>query len=483
MTELSNSDLVLFWHRRDLRLHDNLGLALARQRSAKVVGLFCLDPKIIQRDDIADARMDYLLGSLRSLQQRYEKMGSQLLILQADPVAMIPRLVKALAAKALYWNFDVEPYAKQRDEQVIKALNDLGVEVRTAWDQLLHSPLEIVSKAKSEPYTVYTPFWKTWVAKEKAQPYPELAGVTGLTAEELEIAQTTGTIALPSLQKLGYVWTQESILEPGEDAALKQLEAFTDRSIQQYDEQRNYPAQPGTARLSPALKFGTIGIRTVWAATLAVADQARSNEAKQGIKTWQQELAWREFYQHVMYHFPALAEGPYRPQFQQFPWEKNERHFQAWCEGKTGYPIVDAAMRQLNQTGWMHNRCRMIVASFLTKDLMLDWRLGEKYFMQHLVDGDLSANNGGWQWSASSGMDPKPLRIFNPASQAQKFDPEAEYIRQWLPELSRVETKNLLTGVIEKSDRDRGSYPKPIVDHAVQQRQFKQRYAQQKADL
>jgi deoxyribodipyrimidine photo-lyase len=477
------SDLILFWHRRDLRIADNLGLALARQRSAKVVGVFCFDPGILQQDDVADVRVDYLLGSLRVLQERYAAAGSQLLFLHESPELALPRLAQGLQAKAVFWNFDVEPYAKARDERVIKALQTVGVEVRTEWDQLLHTPLEIVSKAKAEPYTVYTPFWKTWVSKAKTEPYPELAGAEGLNEAELAIAQREGAIAIPRLKDLGFIWDNGQVLEPGELVARSTLTQFSDKAIAGYDEQRNYPAQPGTSTLSPALKFGTIGIRTVWAATLNAMATARSDEAKQGVKTWQQELAWREFYQHVMYHFPALADGPYRAQFKQFPWEENEGHFQAWCEGKTGYPIVDAAMRQLNETGWMHNRCRMIVASFLTKDLILDWRWGEKYFMQRLVDGDLSANNGGWQWSASSGMDPKPLRIFNPASQAQKFDADAAYIREWLPELQSVDTKALVTGDIDPSDRRRYNYPRPIVDHAVQQRKFKERYAQQKINM
>lgn len=182
-----------------------------------------------------------------------------------------------------------------------------------------------------------------------------------------------------------------------------------------------------------------------------------------------------------MYHFPELAEGAYREAFKSFPWENNEEHYQAWCEGRTGYPIVDAAMRQLNESGWMHNRCRMIVASFLTKDLLISPQLGEKYFMQRLIDGDLSANNGGWQWSASSGMDPKPIRIFNPASQAQKFDPDAEYIRQWLPELRSIDTEYLVTGKITPLERRAVGYPDPIVDHKIQQQQFKQIYQQQKS--
>jgi deoxyribodipyrimidine photo-lyase len=279
---------------------------------------------------------------------------------------------------------------------------------------------------------------------------------------------------------LGFVWDNPLMLSPGEQAAQERLETFSAHAINEYQEQRNYPAQPGTSLLSAALKFGTIGVRAVWAATVKAENQSRSDETRDNIRVWRQEIAWREFYQHALYFFPELAEGAYRKVLKAFPWENNERYFQAWCDGKTGYPIVDAAMRQMNETGWMHNRCRMIVASFLTKDLVVDYRLGEKYFMQRLYDGDLAANNGGWQWSTSSGMDPKPLRIFNPASQAKKFDPEGAYIREWLPELRRVETENLISGKIDKDDRDRAGYPKSIVDHAVQQRKFKELYQQQK---
>ncbi len=474
-------DLMLFWHRRDLRIHDNIGLAMARQRSTKVVGVFCFDPTILEADAIAAVRVDYLLGSLNALRDRYQAAGSDLLFLQADPIVALPHLAKALNAQALYWNWDVEPYAQQRDAAMIQALQAIGIEAHTAWDQLLHTPYEIVSKAKSEPYTVYGPFWKNWSIKPKLAPYPELKGVEGLTAIDQATAQNHGLIAIPTLQDLGFAWANGQVLEPGELPALKRLKEFTDRAITAYDAARNFPAQPGTSTLSPALKFGTIGIRTVWAATQTAMAQAHGDEARAGVRTWQQELAWREFYQNVMFHFPKLADGPYREHFQQFPWEDNTEHFQAWCDGRTGYPIVDAAMRQLNAIGWMHNRCRMIVASFLTKDLILDWRWGEKYFMQRLVDGDLSANNGGWQWSASSGMDPKPLRIFNPASQAKKFDPAGEYIRQWVPELRSVKTADLISGEIDQSDRRRTGYPSPIVDHSVQQREFKARYAQQKA--
>jgi deoxyribodipyrimidine photo-lyase len=477
------ADLILFWHRRDLRISDNIGLAEARQRSNKVVGVFCLDPAILERDDVAPARVTYMMGSLQELQQNYAKAGSQLLILHNRPEVAIPTLATALNAKAVFLNRDVEPYGRERDRTVAAALREKGVEVFPFWDQLLHAPTDILTGAK-QPYTVYSPFWKNWSSKPKAEPVARLQDVVGLTEAEQEIARTAGAIDLPSAKDLGFVWDNSLLLEPGEQAAQERLAEFCDRSITEYRDQRNFPFNyEGTSHLSAALKFGVLSPRTAWAATVEAAEQTRSDEAQDNIRVWRQELAWREFYQHVMFHFPELADGAYRPIFKQFPWQNDPKLFQAWCEGRTGYPIVDAAMRQMNQLGWMHNRCRMIVASFMTKDLLINPQLGEKYFMQKLYDGDLSANNGGWQWSASSGMDPQPLRIFNPASQSQKFDPEAEYIREWLPELRSVDTEALVTGKISSDERDRCGYPEPIVDHNQQQRLFKEHYKQQRATV
>jgi len=474
------SDLILFWHRRDLRISDNIGLTAARQRSRRVVGVFCLDPNILRRDDVAPARVTYMLGSLQELQRSYVKVGSQLLVLQADPRQAIVTLATALTAKAVFWNWDVEPYARERDRAVLEVLHQAGISAQTSWDQLMHPPDEIRTGA-GDPYTVYSPFWRNWYSKLKAEPALTLQDAIGLTDEEQTTARLAGVTELPTAKELGCVWSHSLLLEPGETAARERLEEFCHRAIFEYREQRNFPAEVGTSHLSAALKFGVIGVRTVWAATVAALEQSRSEETEANIQTWRQELAWREFYQHVMYFFPSLAEGAYRKPFQSFPWENNADRFQAWCEGKTGYPIVDAAMRQMNESAWMHNRCRMIVASFLTKDLIIDPRMGEKYFMQRLYDGDLSANNGGWQWSASSGMDPKPLRIFNPASQSKKFDAEAEYIRHWLPELRGVDTPDLVMGTISPLERERCGYPAPIVDHNQQQRLFKQHYQEQKA--
>lgn len=480
MGYLTMSDLILFWHRRDLRTSDNTGLGVAREKTKKVVGVFCLDPNILGQDDIAPARITYMIGCLKSLESLYLQAGSQLLILHDNPVRAIPNLAEALKAKAVFWNWDVEPYAQIRDRDVTLALKTRGIEtLEKNWDQLLHSPDTILSGAGT-PYTVYTPFWKKWHSQPKVEPIEILANCENLTAREEEIAEKSGVIKLPTARDLGFIWNGELILKPGEVAAWERLTDFLDCAIDEYEEKRNYPAIDGTSLLSPALKFGVIGIRTIWQKTQELLAISNSQEFNNGIITWQKELAWREFYQHAMYHFPELAEGAYRDVFKNFPWSDNQEHFQAWCEGKTGYPIVDAAMRQLNETGWMHNRCRMIVASFLTKDLIINPQWGEKYFMQKLIDGDLSANNGGWQWSASSGMDPKPLRIFNPSSQAQKFDSDGEYIRHWVGELASVETEYLIGGNITPLERQSVGYPASIVDHKKQQALFKQLYQQQK---
>lgn len=475
------SELILFWHRRDLRLSDNIGLGQAHQQTSRVVGVFCLDPNILDSDQVAPARVKYLLGCLESLQASYRRVGSDLLILQADPITAIPTLAVTLEAQAVFWNQDIEPYGIKRDRAVKTALQEQGIKTQTFWDQLLHAPGEILTKGE-DPYKVYTPFWKNWQQQAKASPVGSITQLNGLTPQQQEEVNQIGVIPLPKLAELGLSWENDLPLEPGYDAAKARLKQFSDRAICDYDQNRNYPAIDGTSVLSAALKFGAIGIREVWEATTLAWENTRSDEAQQSIQTWRQELAWREFYQHALYFFPELADGPYRPQFQNFPWENNRQHFQAWCEARTGYPIVDAAMRQLNTIGWMHNRCRMIVASFLTKDLIINWQWGERYFMQTLFDGDLAANNGGWQWSASSGMDPKPLRIFNPASQAQKFDSDGEYIRYWLPELSAVETGDLLTGNISPIERESLGYPQPIVDHKQQQREFKRRYQEKKEE-
>jgi deoxyribodipyrimidine photo-lyase len=489
----------LFWHRRDLRLTDNLGLASAAAATAAVTGVFVLDPAILSAADMAPARVWFLLESLRELQQRWRDAGSRLLVLEGDPEQLLPQLAEALAAPVVAWNRDVEPYGRARDRRVAAALQAAGRKVLVDWDQLLIAP-EALKTGGGDPYRVYGPFQRNWrgqVERKAAagsalqgglDPVPAPGGLIDLDPAALPEpraalwAQLPLRESLPSLVELGKSFEGAELCpcRPGEAAASEQLQAFCDgrggsSPLFGYEPGRNVPGEAGTSGLSAALKFGTLSPRQAWAAAQQARQVAVAEEALSSIGVWEQELAWREFYQQALFHFPELAEGPYRPQWKLFPWDNHQGHYEAWCEGLTGMPIIDAAMRQLNQSGWMHNRCRMIVASYLVKDLICDWRWGETAFMQRLVDGDLAANNGGWQWSASSGMDPKPLRIFNPATQASKFDAQGEYIRHWLPELRHVNTKDLLSGEITPMER-RG-YPAPVVSHKQQQARFKALYA------
>lgn len=468
----------LFWHRRDLRLADNLGLARLAARTTAVTGLVVLEPGLWEGPEAAPARLWFLLTSVAELQQAWRRAGSQLLVLQGDPLQHIPPLAARLGVVGLAFNEDVEPGPRQRDEQLQQALLRQGVAVQRCWDQLLVPPEQVVT-GSGEPYKVYGPYRRAWFNQAKAEPVAAPRGLTGPHHGHLSTAARTLPLLqqLPTPAELGCAWRGRSPCRPGEQAARQQLDDFVDGALSRYEPERNYPGREGTSCLSAALRFGTIGPRTVWQASQeAMASRGQECvEVQQAITVWQQELAWREFYQQALFHFPALAEGAFRPRWRQFPWRNRPEHFAAWCEGRTGYPIVDAAMTQLLQTGWMHNRCRMIVASFLTKDLICDWRWGEAFFMQHLVDGDLAANNGGWQWSASSGMDPRPLRIFNPSTQATRFDEDGDYIRRWLPELASCGTADLLSGRIAPLER-RG-YPEPLVDHRQQQAHFRQLYA------
>jgi deoxyribodipyrimidine photo-lyase len=467
------TSLVLLWHRRDLRLGDNTALHVAAQRSPQVVPVFVFDPQLLQRADMAPARVAFLLQALQELQEHYAQMGIPLLWRRGDPAVELRQLAAELGAQAVFWNEDLDPWARQQESRVRASLAEAGIPSFSYQDMLLHGPGEVLTQA-GKPYSVFTPFWRRWSSLPKPDPFPipkSLQSVSSLKAQPL-----------PSLADLGFVCSQR-IPAAGESVAQRLLEDFCQGlRIFEYERARDFPAEQGTSLLSPHLCWGTIGIRRVWQATCAVEAEARSEEAESSLRTWRQELCWREFYKHVLAHWPHVESGAYQRAFDALEWDNRQDWFQAWCAGQTGYPIVDAAMRQLNETGWMHNRCRMIVASFLTKDLLIDWRWGERYFMQKLVDGDLAANNGGWQWSAGVGTDPRPLRIFNPATQAARYDPGGEYIRRYLPELAGLDTPALLwvgndpKGSWALQERRRCGYPDPIVDHKVQQQEFKRRY-------
>jgi deoxyribodipyrimidine photo-lyase len=424
-----------------LRLADNAALYSACREADVVVPVFIFDPLILKAPDTGAPIVGFMLECLRALEADIREAGGRLLIRHGPPEREMEELLRQTKANALYFNRDYEPMARRRDAAVEKLARGLGVEARSFKDGVLHEPDEIL-KTDGTPYKVFTPYSHAWRAKAKAQVLPKAKFPQGA-----KFTPPAG-MALPTAKELGFA--VEIPLPPASEEAARRLFAtFCSRDLPRYAEVRNLPALDATSRLSPHLRLGTISARTIAAAAEKAAQQHPS--ARRQVDTFVGELIWRDFYRQILWHFPHVADGCFKTQYDRLPWENSERCFKAWREGRTGFPIVDAGMRQLNRTGWMHNRARMITAMFLTKDLLVSWQWGERYFMQKLLDADLASNNGGWQWSAGTGTDAQPyFRIFNPISQTQKFDPEGAYIRQYVPE---IDTKD---------------YPAPIVNHAEQ---------------
>lgn len=419
---------TIHWFRRDLRLADNTALARAAAGGERLLPVFVLDDAILARRDTGGVRVRFMLGCLAALADALAARGSRLVILRGDPAEMLAQVARGVGAEAVHWNKDYEPYARARDARVAEALAAHGVRSYGWKDQVLFEEREILT-GQGRPFTVYTPYARVWRTQKATPPglIPELPplpkGVASLPS-----------VPLPDAEALGFT-TAADLPPPGEHAARAGLDAFCATALPDYDEGRNLPARAGTSGLSPYLRFGVVSIRTVYAATAGRSSAAR---------TFTGELAWRDFYQQLLFHHPNVERQAFKPAMRTLAWENDRGLFAAWQRGETGYPIVDAAMRQLRATGWMHNRCRMIVASFLTKDLLIDWRWGERHFMRELVDGDLAANNGGWQWAASTGTDAQPwFRIFNPTAQGEKFDPDGAYVRRWVPELAALPTRRI----------------------------------------
>ncbi len=481
----------LFWHRRDLRLFDNVGLSKAKSNTSAITGVFILDQKIFPKEDLKSifpaSQVWFLTKSLDELKRNWSKTGSDLLILHGNPIKLIPLLAEAINADCVCWNKDIEPENISIDKQIIYKLQKQSIKALSEWDQLLIAPNQIRT-GNNNPYKVYGPFFKKWnslVEMKFSKGYIDvehtnkrLVGLSNIQKTKIENYLGENYIKdsfklTQRIREINYfVGHNLCPCRPGEKVGREQLKEFIDKNtILDYSLNRDIPSFNGTSKLSASFRFGTISPRESWNASLLALNNAKTIYQKKSINTWQKELCWREFYQNILFNFPRLLNGPYREKLKDFPWENNEKWINAWRLGLTGVPIVDASMRQLNQTGWMHNRCRMIVASFLVKDLICNWQIGEKLFMDILVDGDIAANNGGWQWSASSGMDTKPLRIFNPYTQTIKFDPKAEFIKKWLPELSHISKEDLITSEINNLERK--IYPKAIVAHKDQQAKFR----------
>ena len=418
---MSTQPIAIFWFRRDLRFEDNAGLYHALSGDLPVLPLFVFDTNILDDLEVKhDARVMFLHDTLTAMHQRLEDKGSSLLIKHGVPLEMWKEILSDYNVGAVYTNHDYEPYAKERDEAVRTLLEQHDIEFQTYKDQVIFEKDEIMTKSGSF-YKVFTPYKKAWLNKlDDAMLEPYNSGL------RFDNWYQTKPIPMPSLQDLGFERADIEIPPNRIDEDV----------IDHYQKKRDYPAQDGTTRLGVHLRHGTLSIRTL-------ARAARDINA-----TYLNELIWREFYMQVLYHAPQVVDTSFKPKYDNIPWRNDEDDFQRWCEGRTGYPIVDAGMRELNKNGYMHNRVRMIAASFLTKHLLIDWRWGEAYFGQKLLDYELANNNGGWQWSAGSGVDAQPyFRIFNPYSQAKKFDKADEYIRKWVPEYGTDD------------------YPEPMVDH------------------
>ena len=414
--------IVIHWFRRDLRLQDNAALSEAAKSEFPILPVFIFDPNILdQLEDRTDRRVQFIHEALNKMDIQLKKLGSGIHFFYTRPEEAWKKLIAEYDIQAVFFNRDYEPYARERDMAVYQLLQDNNIPLHTSKDHVIFEKNE-VTKDDGKPYTVYTPYSRKWKARLAQFPitiHPEVANNRWLTLDSSPI---------PSLESMRFTKTECKF--PSID--------LNEKIIAQYHDTRDIPSIEGTSKISLHLRFGTISIRE------CVRVGLDKNEK------WLNELIWRDFYQMILFHFPHSANSAFKPQYDRIVWRNNEEEFKSWCEGKTGYPIVDAGMRELNTTGHMHNRVRMVVASFLTKHLLIDWRWGERYFAQKLLDFELASNVGGWQWAAGSGCDAAPyFRIFNPYNQTEKFDKEERYIQRWVPEYKST------------------TYPKPIVEHAV----------------
>mgnify|MGYP005846365067 CR=1 FL=1 len=452
---------AIWWARRDLRLADNQALQAALAHAEQVVPVFVLDPTLLTAPEAGAKRVAFLFGGLRALDAELRARGSRLIVRHGDPRDELAALLAESRAEAIFAEEDPWPYARQRDRRVAETLPLHLV------GGLTIQPPGAVLRADGNPYTVFTPFsqqWQALLASQEPTPLPP--------PERLTAPPAVASLPIPQKPALSAAVP----FPPGEVEAWKRLGGFTEGEnapIYAYAAQRERLDLDGTSCLSPYLRFGMLSARQAVAAARQAMDVAPNAAARRGAEAWLNELIWREFYMHILHHFPYVLEQSFRADLRAIPWANDERDFAAWCEGRTGYPVVDASMRQLVETGWMHNRARMIVASFLSKDLLIDWRWGERYFMQHLVDGDPAANNGGWQWTAGTGTDAAPyFRIFNPTLQGQKHDPQGAYVRRWLPELAGVPERFIHEPWKMPLEIQRAAgciigvdYPTPIADH------------------
>ena len=439
---------ALMWFRRDLRLRDNTALYQALRENTRVIGVFVLDDAILRARDIGAARVAFLFRSLDVLAEEFRARGGQLVLRRGgSPEDELRALAAEAGASALYFNRNYTPYSTERDEKVTAAMDAAGVDVRAFDDALLAAPQQIVDPRDGTPFKTYTSFKRVWETRLRVGRPQDMATVAGALRLDAFLPSAT----LPLIEDYGLHLTQD-IPEAGEHAAQKSLAEFSRRSLSDYADNRDNTAdEESTSSLSVHLKYGTLSVRDCW--------RSADDIGGAGGYKWQDELGWRDFFNTLLWHHPQMLQKAIQPALAAMRFDRNDEYLERWKSGTTGFPYVDAGMRQMLAKGWMHNRTRQIVASFLCKDLLIDWRIGAEYYMQCLVDGDWASNYGGWQWVAGTAPDPNGnFRVFNPVAQQRRYDPDMAYCRRWIPEL------------------DTPKYPRPMVNHAQASEEFIRRF-------
>ena len=437
---------ALMWFRRDLRLTDNTALARALKENERVVGVFVLDDAILRARDIGAARAAFLFESLETLSAEFARHGGQMVLRRGGvPEDELLAIAREAGASALYFNTDYTPYSRERDEKVTAAFDAAGLDVKASDDALLVPPQNVVDPRDGEPFQTFTPFKRVWETRER------VGARQTLRLAALNVGTPLLSSPLPTLAEYGLTLTQ-SIPVAGERAAQAALTAFAEARLCLYADNRDNTGDEGsTSALSVHLKYGTLSVRDCWRAAQSLGGA--------GAAKWQDELAWRDFFNTLLWHHPTMLQKAIQPALAAMRFDRNDEYLERWKMGTTGYPYVDAGIRQMLATGWMHNRTRQVAASFLCKDLLIDWRVGAEFYMQELVDGDWAANYGGWQWVAGTAPDPNGnFRIFNPVAQQRRYDPALVYCRRWIPEM------------------DTAAYPKPLVPHAQASEEFVRRF-------